>query len=80
MLQVLQACDIDADPEVDVGLANGVAEVIEREMGVLAGVDDHNEPTPSSHHLVEPKILEMAAVREIDVPFAVSRQAESFLE
>ena len=78
--QVLQPCEIDANPEVDVDLANSVAEIVEREVGILAGVDDHNEPTSPPYHLVEPKILEMPAVRQIDVPFVVGRQAEGFLE
>jgi hypothetical protein len=33
-----------------------IAEVLEREVLVAAGVDDKDEPASAAHHLVEPEV------------------------
>jgi hypothetical protein len=50
------------DAEIDINLAHRVAEILEREVAIATGVDDDDEPAAPPHHLVEAKILEMAAV------------------
>jgi hypothetical protein len=62
-----QPVEFNPDAKVDGNLAYGVAKIGELEMSVLAGVDNDDEPASAPDHLVEPEILEMAAVGEIDI-------------
>src|ERR1019366_5708583 len=74
--QLVDAFEGDLDAEIERHLANRIAEVLEREVLVAAGVDDENEPASAAHHLVEPEVLEVAAVRQVDVRLRIRREAE----
>ena len=57
-----------------------IAEIAEFKVGILPGVDNDNEPASPPHHFVEPEVLEMPAVGEIDVRPVVGGQAKGFLD
>jgi hypothetical protein len=54
--------DGDFDAEIDPALANGVAEPLERERGVLLGVAGDDVAAAAANQFVEPQVLEVAAV------------------
>ena len=66
----------DPDAEIDVDFSHRIAEILEGEIGIAAGVDDDDEPAAPPHHLVEAEILEMAAVGQIDVAALVGGLAQ----
>src|SRR5262249_14238680 len=54
----------DVDAEVDPDLTHGGADVVERRVLVLRGIDDNNEAATAEHHLVETEVVEVAAIGE----------------
>ena len=54
--------DLDIDPQVDPDLADGVAEILEGQAGVAAGIHDKDAMAPAAHHFIESEIFEMASV------------------
>ncbi len=58
--------NVDDHAEIGVALADGVAEVPEMAVAVLAGVDGDDAGAAPPHQFVDPEILEMAAVGQID--------------
>ena len=78
--ELVERLEIDAHAEIDVDLAHGIAEIGESEVGIAAGVDCHDEAAAPPHHLVDPEILEMAAVGEIDPGLGVGGQPKGFLD
>ena len=71
---------VDADAEVDPNLADGVAEIREAELGIATGVAHDDVAAAPADHFVESQVLEMAAVRQVDVAPAVLGQSKQFVE
>jgi len=80
VLHQLQIVEMNADPEIDVNLADGIAKISEFEAGIAAGVDNNDKSTSPPHHLIQAEIFEMAAVGEIDVGSVVGGQAKRLLD
>ena len=70
--------DVDFDAQVRIALANGIAQVFEVHFAVGTGVDDHDQAAPSPHQLVDPQVLEVPAVRQVDEVGVGVGQAEQF--
>src|SRR5581483_3674328 len=57
----------NVDAEVDADLADAVAEILEREGAVLAGITHQDLAAAAQNDFVEPEIVEVAAVGEVDI-------------
>src|SRR4051812_3766591 len=58
--------ELDLDSEVLAHAANGVGEIVEPDLGICACVGYDDVAAVAADELIEPKILEMAAVRQMD--------------
>src|SRR5205085_11632091 len=76
----VQPTEINTDSEIDPDLAYRVAEILELKGLVAAGVADNDESAASADHLVKAEILEVPAVREIDVVPVVGRLTEHLVQ
>ena len=76
LLERAQLAEADVDAEIDRDLAHRVAEILEGEFRIAAGIADDDAAAAAPDHLVEPEILEVPAVGEIDVVAVVRGQAE----
>src|SRR5205807_3011129 len=59
--------DVDRHAKVHPNLADRHSQRIERVIGVGTSVTYHDEATAPQHHFVEPKILEVTAIRKINI-------------
>src|SRR5262249_35728549 len=72
----VEAGEIDLDAEIDPDLADGVAQIRQRAVGIAAGIADHDVAAAPPDHFVEPEILEMAAIGEVNIRTLVVGEAE----
>jgi len=61
-------------------LANRIAQIFKMKFAVGIGIHDDDVPAAAQDHLIESKILEMAAVGKVNVRAVVGGQAEGFLD
>src|SRR5262249_11885471 len=66
----------DRHAEIDRDLADCVAEVLERIVGIATGIADDDEAAAPPHHFVKTEILEMAAVGDVDIGARVGGETE----
>ena len=78
--QTAEVAERDPNAEIDIDFSHRVAEILEGEIGIAAGIDDDDQPAAPPHHFVETEIFEMTAVGQIDVGTVVVGQAERFRE
>src|SRR5580658_2631108 len=72
--------ELNGDAEIDADLANRIAEVLEGEAAVVAGVAHQHLAATAQHHFVQSQIVEMSSVGEVDVAPAGIGESEHFGE
>src|SRR5215475_7880274 len=72
--------ELDANAEVDAGIALQFDERAERHFRVGFGVDDNDHATAPLEKLVGAKIFQVAAVRDIDVPAVLAQVGDEFVQ
>ena len=72
--------DVDAHAEIHLAFAHRVAEVLEAELRVHAGIDRDDEPAAAPHQFVDAEILEVAAVAQIDELGVLVGEPEDFAQ
>ena len=70
--------EVDRNAEINPDLAHGIAQVGEGAFRILSRVADDNVARPPQDHLVKGKVLEVAAIGEVDVWIAGIGQTECF--
>ena len=65
--------DVDRDAQIDPDFADGVPEILKDIIKILPGIDHEDEFAAAQHHFVEAEIVEVSAIRKIDVLVAISR-------
>ncbi len=68
--------ELDGDSEVDPNPAQRVRQVRKRVVRVAAGVRHDDHAAPADHHRPQTQVLEMPAVRQIDVRVRVRLESE----
>src|SRR6516162_1306444 len=72
--------EVDADAEIDVALAHRVAELLEFHVGVATRIDHDDAAATAPHHLIEPEVVEVAAIGEVDPAALVGRRTRELLQ
>src|SRR6266508_4255788 len=80
LLELRQTVELDRDAEVDRDLAHCIAEIREGIIRVGPGIDRDDVPTAAAYHLVDAEVLEMTAVRQVDVRSVIGGETERFLD
>ena len=70
----------DPDAEIDPDLADGIAKVGQRAVGIAAGIADDDIAAAPPDHLIDAEIFEMTTVQQIDIGADIVRHAEEFLD
>src|SRR5262245_29285269 len=71
---------MDRDTQIDFDLAHSVTQILKLEVRITACVADDDETAAPAHHLVQGKILEMPAIRKIDIFVGVAGHSQHFRE
>ena len=72
--------DLDVDAEIGAALLDGVAEILEGDVAVLAGIAGDDEPAAAADQFVDAEVLEVPAVREIHPRPIVGGHAEQLAQ
>src|SRR4029077_12809839 len=72
--------ELDRDSKIDADFAHRFAQVDKGTFGVLAAIAHHNEVTATQHHLVQSKVLEMAAIGKVHIFVEIGRVSNCFRE
>src|SRR6266513_599644 len=70
--------ELDRDPEIDPDFANCLAEIGKGAFRIFTPVAHHNEVTAAKHHLVQSKVLEMAAIGEVYILVLIRGVSDRF--
>ncbi len=68
--------DLDIDSKIRTAFLDCIPQIVELEKPVLPGIGGNDQPTAAAHKLVEPKVLEVPAVGEINMRVLVVGQPE----